>query len=393
MSELPGRPDLDQLRRQARELLRAAADGEPSALTRIRAFSGRVSLSAAQLTLAREHGFASWPALHAEVERRLAALAAAADRTRWSFGGATALETPVGTLYPGGLVAGPDHAFLDASLMPPADSWSRLVPPPGGGFPQEEDRLAASRAVIALAQRLAGTAVLTDDQGMTYSLRAKGINRDAERELVLLDLKVDPVPPAERAWLELRVPGGSAVRLLPSARPDTRVSRLEPIPGTDAERELSEQALTLLDSQLYGTGQDEPETESADGAQLCLDLAADLPRVDDVAVRVSSLVSEPGTWRIYLSAEPGWGTYSADRQQHWPAMAVHAEDDLGGRYISRSGGGSGYGDHEEHTLDFRPRLNALARALTLVFRPYRRVAGQVTCGTEQITVRLRLPQP
>jgi hypothetical protein len=31
MSELPDRPDLDQLRRQARELLRAATDGEPRA--------------------------------------------------------------------------------------------------------------------------------------------------------------------------------------------------------------------------------------------------------------------------------------------------------------------------------------------------------------------------
>ena len=65
MPELPGRPNLDQLRRQARELLRAAADGEPAALTRIRAFSQRVSLSAAQLAVAREHGCASWPALHA----------------------------------------------------------------------------------------------------------------------------------------------------------------------------------------------------------------------------------------------------------------------------------------------------------------------------------------
>ena len=74
MSELPGRPNIDQLRRQARELRRAAADGESAALARVRAFSERVSLSAAQLAVAREYGFASWPALHAEVERRLAAL-------------------------------------------------------------------------------------------------------------------------------------------------------------------------------------------------------------------------------------------------------------------------------------------------------------------------------
>ena len=101
MSELPGRPDIDQLRRQARELLRAAADGEPAALARVRAFSERVSLSAAQLAVAREYGFASWPALHAEVERRLAELPpgegeAGRAETGWSFGGGSAIETVAG---------------------------------------------------------------------------------------------------------------------------------------------------------------------------------------------------------------------------------------------------------------------------------------------------------
>ncbi len=70
MPELPDRPDLDQLRRQARELLRAADHGEPSAVARLRAVSDRVTLSAAQLAVAREHGHRSWPALKAEVERR-----------------------------------------------------------------------------------------------------------------------------------------------------------------------------------------------------------------------------------------------------------------------------------------------------------------------------------
>ena len=98
MSELPGRPNIDQLRRQARELLRAAADGEPAALARVRAFSERVSLSAAQLAVAREYGFASWPALHAEVERRLAELPpgegeAGRAETGWSFGGGSPIET------------------------------------------------------------------------------------------------------------------------------------------------------------------------------------------------------------------------------------------------------------------------------------------------------------
>ena len=74
MPQLPDRPDLDQLRRQARELLRAAQGGDPAALRRLRTVSDKVTLSTAQLTLAREHGFPSWRRLAGEVERRRAAL-------------------------------------------------------------------------------------------------------------------------------------------------------------------------------------------------------------------------------------------------------------------------------------------------------------------------------
>jgi hypothetical protein len=75
MSQLPARPDLDQLRRQARELHQAARDGDAPSLRRIGQAPGAVTLSAAQLALARDYGFASWPRLKAEVERRRAALA------------------------------------------------------------------------------------------------------------------------------------------------------------------------------------------------------------------------------------------------------------------------------------------------------------------------------
>jgi uncharacterized protein len=70
MTTLPARSDLEQLRRQAKELLRAAkdADGEPRA--RIHAVSDRLTLASAQLAIAREYGFASWPKLKTEVERR-----------------------------------------------------------------------------------------------------------------------------------------------------------------------------------------------------------------------------------------------------------------------------------------------------------------------------------
>ena len=72
MPQLPDRPDLDQLRRQARELHRAAAQGDAPALERVHAVSPRVTLSAAQLALARDNGFPSWNRLRAEVQRRRA---------------------------------------------------------------------------------------------------------------------------------------------------------------------------------------------------------------------------------------------------------------------------------------------------------------------------------
>jgi hypothetical protein len=72
-TSLPERPDLDQLRRQAKELRDGARKGEPDAIER---FARRypsaplesVGLAAAQLVIARELGFASWPQLKAAVD-------------------------------------------------------------------------------------------------------------------------------------------------------------------------------------------------------------------------------------------------------------------------------------------------------------------------------------
>ena len=72
---LPAHPDPDQLRRQAKELLRAWRAAEPDALARAAPFAlpPPPRLAQAQLVLARELGCPSWPALMAEVERRRAA--------------------------------------------------------------------------------------------------------------------------------------------------------------------------------------------------------------------------------------------------------------------------------------------------------------------------------
>lgn len=70
MPDLPAQPDLAQLRRKAKDLLRAAGAGDAAALRRIQAVSDRLVLASAQLAVAREHGFASWPKLRTEVLRR-----------------------------------------------------------------------------------------------------------------------------------------------------------------------------------------------------------------------------------------------------------------------------------------------------------------------------------
>jgi ankyrin repeat protein len=77
--QLPAHPRLDELEREARDLLEAHADGERPAIDRVRTshprFSARtdarLTLRGAQAVIAREYGFASWPKLQAHVESLL----------------------------------------------------------------------------------------------------------------------------------------------------------------------------------------------------------------------------------------------------------------------------------------------------------------------------------
>jgi len=82
MPNLPARPDLGQLRRQAKELQRAATAGDADALRRVGTVSQRLVLASAQLAIAREYGFASWPRLRIEVLRREALDSGDAARLR-----------------------------------------------------------------------------------------------------------------------------------------------------------------------------------------------------------------------------------------------------------------------------------------------------------------------
>jgi hypothetical protein len=79
---LPSNPNLDHLKYQAKDLLKAHAARDPGAAQRIREFhprfgratdaeifAARLKLSDAQLTIARESGFPSWPRLKRHIEK------------------------------------------------------------------------------------------------------------------------------------------------------------------------------------------------------------------------------------------------------------------------------------------------------------------------------------
>jgi hypothetical protein len=427
MPELPDRPDLDQLRRQARELLRAAADGQPPALARLRAFSDRVTLSAAQLALAREYGFPSWTALHTEIQSRLSATG------RWSFGGAAAIETAAGTLSIAGLVSGPDHATVDAWLLP-----AQQTPTPVGRT-SEERHAALARSAGDQTPRF-DDVTITDDRGTNYTLRVLylSIPLGQSGQPARLHLHLVPAPVRACAWLELRNRDGATTRLSPSRRPIVRVGVPTPASGSPAERELSHWALSIIAMHISTIGEEGAEffrqqcaaalataaevrqsgaldtasklpdqlarlcaalcdqqpadglppawsgmldaARRTDGPELHFDIAAALPLIADTEVQVDSLISEPGSWRLYLRATPDWWTYTADRSLKRTVLSVHAEDKLGGMYLGTFGGSSERGDYEEVTLRFLPRLDPLARTVKLIFS-----------GTsEQVSLDLRL---
>ena len=85
--DLPARPSLNSLRKQAKKLARDAAAGNGDAIARVQTQLPRRALPLsnrdAQLVIAREYGFAGWPDLTAEVQKRLGrALGRAASQAK-----------------------------------------------------------------------------------------------------------------------------------------------------------------------------------------------------------------------------------------------------------------------------------------------------------------------
>jgi hypothetical protein len=154
-STLPDRPNLEQLKKQAKSLLHAAKAQDPAALRRfasLPAFARRsaaelsaldLALHDAQSVIAREHGFASWNALREEVESRTLSFEAAVDEfVRCATGGASGRADRLLVRHPAiataslytELVLG-DAASVEARLR----SHPELATQPGG--PQDWEPL------------------------------------------------------------------------------------------------------------------------------------------------------------------------------------------------------------------------------------------------------------
>ena len=387
MSGLPGRPDLDQLRRQARELLRAAAGGDPHAAGRLGAVSSRVTLSAAQLAVAREYGFQSWTALKAEVARRRSP---ATPTDRWSFGGAAALQTPAGVLLPELLIAGASQAVLYGTLTLSGDGQLAAAAPrrralaPGALLARLDprrnarairDRRADAGAAMAGMRALMSLTVV-DDRGAGYALRGGGSSGRSGAPQRFVRLRVHPVPGRETGWIELHGQDGTTTRLLRSPRAAARIGQLGPARAPTARR-----------ADMPGAA---PRT---DGPPHYWDIGVAVPPVDGVSTHLDSLISLPGSWQLYLRAQPRWRNYSQAGERGQDPVSVHAEDDRGGSYLGGYARNTGVRTDEELTeeraigreefaLQFKPRLDPLARALTLTFQgAHQEIAVHLEIGT------------
>jgi ankyrin repeat protein len=122
---LPDRPNLEHLKRQAKSLLQAARAREPAALQRfqILPFLARKSLAELQTTdlalhdaqsvVAREYGFKSWNALREHVEERSLSFAAAVEEfVRCATGSAPTRAMRLLAMHPG--IA---HANMQTALV------------------------------------------------------------------------------------------------------------------------------------------------------------------------------------------------------------------------------------------------------------------------------------
>jgi hypothetical protein len=143
--QLPERPNLEQLKYQAKTLLRAAHAQDATALHRFRALpaladktvreigAAALALHDAQSVIAREHGFVSWNELREHVEALTLSFASAVDEfVRCATGDAAGRARRLLALHPG--IA---HASLQAErVLIAAGSSVDWTPPTSAPSPE-----------------------------------------------------------------------------------------------------------------------------------------------------------------------------------------------------------------------------------------------------------------
>jgi ankyrin repeat protein len=206
--------DLQQLRKQAKDLVRAAREGDETALARL---GGReVQLARAQLVVARENGYASWPKLVAAAEAGAEAFVLAATDRR----------------------PGRARAYLEARPDLLADPWARLVAGRGWdgdvrqpGGPRDwpplvyvaHSALTDAGAVRELLARGADPNVPGPaEYGPASALYgAAGVVHDPDKTRVLLEAGADP-DDGESLYHATEVPDTTCLRLLLEHGAETR---------------------------------------------------------------------------------------------------------------------------------------------------------------------------
>jgi hypothetical protein len=202
---LPERPNLEQLKKQAKSLLHDAHAGDSEALTRfalLPAFAGTsldairpndLALHDAQSVIAREHGFASWNALRDEVEARTLSFDAALEQFIRSAGDGAAgrarrllaLHPAIGTAsFHTGLVLG-DARTVDARLR----DRPQLATEPGGPLNWTPLMYVCHTCMVREPDEPAPSEIVATSRKLVSAGRADGVVAIARR---LLELGANP---------------------------------------------------------------------------------------------------------------------------------------------------------------------------------------------------------
>ncbi len=335
-----------------------------------------------------------------------------------------------GILIPGTLVAGWEGAVLDATFT----SFRRL-------------RLRRTRRLSWFVRPFAlptpgrpewtssdlADLVVVDEAGTHYSpchVRSVSFGPRFAGEPGApadLEIRLEPAPPAEATWIELRGRGGSSARLVRGQQTQASLRPVVALEGTPAEREVETLARSLLAFSIFGVKANHPEAmrqqcqralsratelraspapfvtgsmfedlshlctvlqgeggdvvelpprwaaplmaaDLQDGPVLQLNIGTALPVFDRVELALGALVSEPSLWHVSMSAATGWWHYSDDRRQKRPPFSVRAEDERGGHYVSMFWGSTGTDTREDLDVRCRPRLDPEAQLVRLIFK-------------------------